>query len=76
MRKPSAAPFPSLSVRIDLDTERSNGPGNIQLVESILSCGSISAASRAMKMVMGGGSGLKHVRDGPMSHCYRSTSVM
>ena len=50
MRKSSAPSLPCLSIRIDLDTERSIGPGKIQLLESILSCGSISAASRAMKM--------------------------
>ena len=50
MRKSSAPSLPCLSIRIDLDTERCIGPGKIQLLESILSCGSISAASRAMKM--------------------------
>jgi molybdate transport system regulatory protein len=39
-----------LNVRIDLDTERSIGPGKIRLLENILSCGSISAAGRAMNM--------------------------
>jgi molybdate transport system regulatory protein len=39
-----------LSIRIDLDTDRSIGPGKIQLLENILSCSSISAAGRAMNM--------------------------
>src|SRR6202165_6307636 len=50
MRKSSAASLPSLSVRIDLDTEGRIGPGKIQLLESIRACASISAAGRAMDM--------------------------
>src|SRR5436190_24166971 len=50
MRKSSAASLPSLSVRIDLDKEGRIGPGKIQLLENILTCGSISAAGRAMDM--------------------------
>src|ERR1700731_331600 len=50
MRKSSAASLPSLSVRIDLDTEGRIGPGKIQLLENIRTCGSISAAGRAMDM--------------------------
>src|ERR1700730_10256541 len=50
MAKTSAKPLPSLSVRIDLDTEGRIGPGKIQLLENIRSCGSISAAGRAMDM--------------------------
>src|ERR1700693_6491187 len=50
MRKPFAASLPSLSVRIDLDTEARIGPGKIQLLENIRACGSISAAGRAMGM--------------------------
>jgi molybdate transport system regulatory protein len=49
-RKISSTSFPSLSVRIDLDTQGRIGPGKIQLLENIHSCGSISAAGRAMKM--------------------------
>jgi molybdate transport system regulatory protein len=41
---------PTLSVRIDLDTEARIGPGKIQLLENIRACGSISAAGRAMNM--------------------------
>ena len=37
-------------MRIDLDTEGRIGPGKIQLLENIHSCGSISAAGRAMDM--------------------------
>ena len=50
MAKSSAKPLPSLSVRIDFDTEGRIGPGKIQLLEKIRSCGSISAAGRAMGM--------------------------
>jgi molybdate transport system regulatory protein len=39
-----------LSLRIDLDTQGRIGPGKIQLLENIRSCGSISAAGRAMNM--------------------------
>jgi molybdate transport system regulatory protein len=49
MRKPSTS-LPSLSVRIDLDPEGRIGPGKILLLENINSCGSISAAGRAMNM--------------------------
>jgi molybdate transport system regulatory protein len=41
---------PSLSIRIDLDTERRIGPGKITLLEAIHSFGSISAAGRAIGM--------------------------
>jgi molybdate transport system regulatory protein len=50
MQKQPAAPLPSLSVRIDLDTEGRIGPGKIQLLEKIRDFGSISAAGRAMDM--------------------------
>lgn len=50
MRKSSPAALPSLSVRIDLDPEGRIGPGKIRLLENINSCGSISAAGRAMNM--------------------------
>ena len=50
MKKPSRASLPSLSVRIDLDTESRIGPGKVQLLETIQACGSISAAGRAMNM--------------------------
>jgi molybdate transport system regulatory protein len=50
MQKSSATPLPALSVRIDLDTEGRIGPGKIQLLENIHTCGSISAAGRAMEM--------------------------
>jgi len=50
MQKSSARSLPSLSVRIDLDAEGRIGPGKIQLLENIRSCGSISAAGRAMDM--------------------------
>ena len=50
MQKSSSQSLPSLSIRIDLDSERSIGPGKILLLENILSCGSISAAGRAMNM--------------------------
>jgi molybdate transport system regulatory protein len=46
----SVRSLPSLSVRIDLDSEERIGPGKIQLLENIHSCGSISAAGRAMDM--------------------------
>ena len=49
-RMPKSSPLPSLSIRIDLDTGERIGPGKIQLLEHIRSCGSISAAGRAMKM--------------------------
>jgi molybdate transport system regulatory protein len=50
IRKSSPPSLPSLSVRIDLSTEGRIGPGKIQLLENIRSCGSISAAGRAMNM--------------------------
>lgn len=50
VRKSSATSLPSLSVRIDLDKEGRIGPGKIQLLENIRTCGSISAAGRAMDM--------------------------
>ena len=50
MRKCSTTSFPSLSVRVDLDKERSIGPLQIQLLENIRACGSISAAGRAMNI--------------------------
>ena len=49
-RNPLHRPLPSLSVRIDLDTESRIGPGKIQLLENIREFGSISAAGRAMDM--------------------------
>ena len=50
MQKPAAPSLPTLSVRIDLDTEGRIGPGKIQLLENIQKFGSISAAGRAMGM--------------------------
>jgi molybdate transport system regulatory protein len=50
MSKQSVRSLPSLSVRIDLDSEGRIGPGKITLLENIQSCGSISAAGRAMDM--------------------------
>ena len=50
MQKSSARPLPSLSVRIDLDSEGRIGPGKIALLEHIREHGSISAAGRAMDM--------------------------
>ena len=50
MSKSSPTSSPSLSVRIDLDPKGRIGPGKIQLLETINSCGSISAAGRAMNM--------------------------
>ena len=49
MRKFAKA-LPSLSVRIDLESQGRIGPGKIELLESIRSCGSISAAGRALGM--------------------------
>jgi molybdate transport system regulatory protein len=49
MRKSSSTSFPSLRLRIDLDKGHI-GPGKIELLENIQSCGSISAAGRAMEM--------------------------
>src|SRR5258708_28764350 len=50
MQKTSTTSLPSLSVRIDLDTEGRIGPGKIELLEQIREHGSISAAGRAMDM--------------------------
>ena len=50
MPKPGVKSLPSLSVRIDLDSEGRIGPGKIQLLENIHKNGSISAAGRAMDM--------------------------
>jgi molybdate transport system regulatory protein len=50
MRKSSTTSPPSLSIRIDLDTEGRIGPGKIRLLENIRACGSISAAGRVMDM--------------------------
>jgi molybdate transport system regulatory protein len=50
MKKPTRKPLPSLSLRIDLEGDARIGPGKIALLEQIGSCGSISAAGRAMDM--------------------------
>jgi molybdate transport system regulatory protein len=50
MGPPMRRASPSLSIRIDLEGRGRIGPGKIQLRENIHSCGSISAASRAMGM--------------------------
>ena len=50
MRKSSTTSLPSLSIRIDLDTDGRIRPGKILLLENIRACGSISAAGRAMDM--------------------------
>jgi len=50
MPKSNARSLPSLSVRIDLADDGRIGPGKIQLLENIETCGSISAAGRAMDM--------------------------
>ena len=50
MRSSSTVSLPSLSIRIDLDAECHIGPGKILLLEHIHTCGSISAACRAMDM--------------------------
>ncbi len=42
--------LPHLSLRIDLEGDARIGPGKIALLEQISSCGSISAAGRAMDM--------------------------
>jgi molybdate transport system regulatory protein len=42
--------LPSLSLRIDLDTESRIGPGKIRLLEAIHSNGSISAGGRSIGM--------------------------
>ena len=49
MRKSSPKSHPTLSLRIYLD-EGHIGHGKIELLENIRSCGSISAAARAMNM--------------------------
>jgi len=49
-RKSTPKPLPSLSLRIDFDPEGRIGPGKIELLEQIQTCGSISAAGRAMAM--------------------------
>jgi molybdate transport system regulatory protein len=51
MPKSSTRSLPSLSVRIDLADEGRIGPGKIQLLENIETCGSISAAGRAWDLV-------------------------
>lgn len=48
MKKSSLTP--SLSLRIDLDSDARIGPGKIELLEAIQANGSISAAGRAMDM--------------------------
>jgi len=50
MQKQSATSLPTLSVRIDLDSEGRIGPGKIELLENIREFGSISGAGRAMDM--------------------------
>ena len=50
MPRSNAKSLPSLSIRIDLDSESRIGPGKILLLENIRACGSISAAGRAMDM--------------------------
>jgi molybdate transport system regulatory protein len=50
MPKSDAKSLPSLSIRIDLDSESRIGPGKVLLLENIHTCGSISAAGRAMDM--------------------------
>ncbi len=50
MSKPDAKSLPSLSIRIDLNSESRIGPGKILLLENIHASGSISAACRAMDM--------------------------
>ena len=50
MQKSGSRSLPSLSLRIDLDSEGRIGPGKIQLLENIEKFGSISAAGRAMGM--------------------------
>ncbi len=48
MKKSSLTP--SLSLRIDLDSDARIGPGKIELLEAIQANGSISPAGRAMDM--------------------------
>ena len=50
MLKSPTTSLPSLSVRIDLDTDARIGPGKIELLENIHACGSIRGAGRAMGM--------------------------
>ena len=50
MQKSDGKSLPSLSLRIDLDSEDRIGPGKIALLEHIQKFGSISAAGRAMDM--------------------------
>jgi molybdate transport system regulatory protein len=50
MRKSIAQSMPVLNVRIDVEAKGRIGRGKIQLLENIHTCGSISAAGRAMKM--------------------------
>lgn len=50
MKKPNRKSLPNLSLRIDLGDDARIGPGKIALLEQISSCGSISAAGRAMEM--------------------------
>jgi molybdate transport system regulatory protein len=50
MQKSGARSLPSISLRIDLDSEGRIGPGKIALLENIRKFGSISAAGRAMDM--------------------------
>jgi molybdate transport system regulatory protein len=50
MQKSDGKSLPSLSLRIDLDSEDRIGPGKIALLENIQKFGSISAAGRAMDM--------------------------
>jgi molybdate transport system regulatory protein len=50
MQKTDGKSLPSLSLRIDLDSEDRIGPGKIALLEHIQKFGSISAAGRAMDM--------------------------
>ena len=50
MQKSGGKSLPSLSLRIDLDTEGRIGPGKIALLENIQKFGSSSAAGRAMDM--------------------------
>jgi molybdate transport system regulatory protein len=50
MRKSPRTSLPSLIIGINLGKEAWIGHGKIELLENISSCGSISAAGRAMKM--------------------------
>jgi molybdate transport system regulatory protein len=50
MRKSIAQSMPVLNVRIDVEAKGRIGRGKIQLLENIHTCGSISAAGRAMNM--------------------------